>query len=145
MTAHSDTTFLTEPAIESRRLPQLPRLRPATVANTETVRYLSCPECQKLMNRVNFAKYSGVIMDVCRTHGTFFDRDELHRVITFIRGGGLDNARERARARLVEEQYRLRRMELQGNADRQSVHDPGDVLGRTSDPLHRVFKQLFDL
>ena len=27
----------------------------------ETVRYVPCPECAKLMNRINFAKRSGVI------------------------------------------------------------------------------------
>jgi hypothetical protein len=64
------------------------------------------------MNRVNFARYSGVIMDVCKEHGTFFDRDELRRIVTFIRGGGLDRARDRERERLVEEQQRLRRAQL---------------------------------
>jgi len=122
----------------------VPGGRPATAASTEAVRYLSCPDCQKLMNRVNFARYSGVIMDVCKVHGTFFDRDELHRVISFIRDGGLDSARGRERERLKEEQNRLRRMEFWASADRQSAHDPGDLLGRTSDPLHRAFKQFFD-
>src|SRR4051812_20636064 len=40
------------------------------------VRYLRCPACRDLMNRLNFAKCSGVIVDVCRGHGTWFDRDE---------------------------------------------------------------------
>jgi Zn-finger nucleic acid-binding protein len=78
----------------------------------EKIRYLPCPECTKHMNRVNFARYSGVIMDVCKEHGTFFDRDELRRIVTFIRGGGLDRARDRERERLVEEQQRLRRAQL---------------------------------
>jgi hypothetical protein len=45
------------------------------------------------MNRVNFARCSGVIVDVCRLHGTWFDRDELRHIVEFIRGGGLDKAR----------------------------------------------------
>ena len=76
----------------------VPGERPRAAAAAETVRYLSCPECQKL-NRVNFARYSGVVTDVCRVHGIFFDRDELHKVINFIRDGGLGTARGRARAR----------------------------------------------
>src|SRR6266545_2924899 len=49
----------------------------------EKISYRPCPRCGKMMNRVNFAKYSGVVLDVCRAHGTFFDRDELHRVVAF--------------------------------------------------------------
>jgi Zn-finger nucleic acid-binding protein len=61
----------------------------------EPVRYRPCPACQQRMNRVNYAKRSGVILDVCRAHGLWFDRDELHQVLTFIEKGGLDRARER--------------------------------------------------
>ncbi len=78
----------------------------------EKISYRPCPRCQKMMNRVNFAKYSGVVLDVCRTHGTFFDRDELHRVVSFIQGGGLDRARARDREALIEEERRLRVMQM---------------------------------
>lgn len=46
------------------------------------------------MNRVNYAKRSGVVLDVCKAHGIWFDKDELRRVLVFIAGGGLDRARE---------------------------------------------------
>jgi Zn-finger nucleic acid-binding protein len=61
----------------------------------ERIRYLPCPECGKLMNRVNFAHCSHVVVDVCSLHGTWFDRDELRRIIEFIRAGGLEAARQR--------------------------------------------------
>jgi Zn-finger nucleic acid-binding protein len=60
----------------------------------DPVRYLPCPECHTLMNRVNFAQRSGVIIDTCRGHGTWFDRDELRHIVEFIRAGGLEKARE---------------------------------------------------
>ncbi|MBI3790731.1 MAG: zf-TFIIB domain-containing protein, partial [Gemmatimonadetes bacterium] len=41
------------------------------------IHYRPCPRCTKLMNRVNFARVSKVIVDVCKAHGTWFDRDEL--------------------------------------------------------------------
>src|SRR5579859_6095606 len=50
---------------------------PAAVAtgvsaeDLERVRYLLCPVCRSAMNRVNFGRRSGVIVDVCRTHGTW--------------------------------------------------------------------------
>jgi Zn-finger nucleic acid-binding protein len=72
----------------------------------EEVRYLHCPECHTLMNRVNFAGRSGVIIDACRGHGTWFDRDELPHIVEFIREGGLDQARERERQRLEQERRR---------------------------------------
>ena len=37
---------------------------------------------------------SGVVLDVCKEHGLWFDLDELRRVLAFISAGGLDRARE---------------------------------------------------
>jgi len=59
------------------------------------VRYLPCPLCHATMNRVNFGKVSGVIVDSCRAHGTWFDAGELTRVVAFAAAGGLERTRER--------------------------------------------------
>ena len=72
------------------------------------VRYVRCPQCRELMHRMNFAHCSGVIVDVCRAHGTWFDANELHRIVQFIRDGGLDRSRAKEKAELVEAQRRLR-------------------------------------
>jgi Zn-finger nucleic acid-binding protein len=61
----------------------------------ESVQYAPCPICKRLMNRVNFAHASGVIVDTCTTHGTWFDADELRRVLEFVSAGGLEAARAR--------------------------------------------------
>jgi Zn-finger nucleic acid-binding protein len=68
--------------------------------------YLPCPDCGALMNRSNFARSSGVMLDVCRDHGTWFDRDELRRVIDFVLGGGLEKS---ARKELAQVQAEVRR------------------------------------
>lgn len=81
---------------------------PAGGAIEGSVRYLPCPECRKLMNRVNFAGYSNVVVDVCKRHGTWFDRDELRRVVEFIRSGGLDTARHRELADLEARERQLK-------------------------------------
>ncbi len=60
------------------------------------------------MNRVNFAHCSHVVVDVCIQHGTWFDRDELRRIVEFIRAGGLDQARAREVARLEQERRELK-------------------------------------
>jgi Zn-finger nucleic acid-binding protein len=76
------------------------------------VRYVPCPECGQLMNRVNFARCSGVIVDVCKGHGTWFDCDELSRIVEFIRGGGLDASRAREKQELEEERQRLHHQQM---------------------------------
>jgi Zn-finger nucleic acid-binding protein len=66
-----------------------PRYRLGGGASVLPVRYLRCPVCDALMDRVNFAHRSGVLIDVCREHGTWFDEGELHRVVEFISEGGM--------------------------------------------------------
>jgi Zn-finger nucleic acid-binding protein len=66
----------------------------------KNIRYIPCPVCHNLMNRVNFAHCSHVIVDVCKAHGTWFDKDELRRIVEFIRAGGLEKARVREMAEL---------------------------------------------
>jgi Zn-finger nucleic acid-binding protein len=73
----------------------------------EKVRYLPCPVCQEMMNRVNFANCSHVIVDICKAHGTWFDKDELRRIVEFIRGGGMDRARAMEIQQLEDERRQL--------------------------------------
>jgi Zn-finger nucleic acid-binding protein len=61
--------------------------------------YINCPVCATIMNRKQFSTGSGVIIDVCRDHGAFFDPGELPAVIDFVMRGGLAHARERERER----------------------------------------------
>lgn len=65
------------------------------VPTLDEVRYLPCPQCHSQMNRTNFGKVSGVIVDVCRAHGTWFDGGELTRAVAFAASGGLAKARQR--------------------------------------------------
>jgi Zn-finger nucleic acid-binding protein len=78
------------------------------------VRYLPCPDCTRLMNRTNFAKVSGVIIDVCRQHGVWLDRGELEHIITFVNSGGLAKQRKRELELLAEETRRLHAVQSQG-------------------------------
>ena len=102
------------------------------VREINKVNYIPCPECSQLMNRINFARCSGVIVDVCKGHGTWFDRDELSRIIEFIHQGGLEASRAREKAEIKEERRRL--MEQQATVDsRVSKH-----FRRTDDEDHRL-------
>ena len=64
-----------------------------------------------MMNRVNFAKISGTVIDVCKKHGTFLDRGELQAIVQFIHAGGLDRSRQRLIEDLKEQEQRLKDQE----------------------------------
>jgi Zn-finger nucleic acid-binding protein len=95
-----------------------------TVTDQSKINYVPCPDCEQLMNRINFARCSGVIVDVCKGHGTWFDRDELSRIIEFIRGGGLEASREREKAEIKEERRRL--LDEQRTESRRAMRGFGD-------------------
>ena len=106
------------------------------------VRYRPCIRCGKMMNRMNFGRLSGTIVDVCRGHGTFLDSGELHAVVTFIQQGGLDRTRAREIADLKEEQRRLK--DLQSEAARQARHtDTRMTLGSGTWDANNI-RDLFD-
>jgi Zn-finger nucleic acid-binding protein len=65
---------------------------------TGRVVYRACPQCRQSMVRKNFASVSGVVLDVCGHHGTFFEYGELLAVLDFVRSGGLRLAEEYAQA-----------------------------------------------
>ena len=88
---------------------------PTDETNLErNVRYVPCPVCQTLMNRVAFAHCSHVVVDVCREHGTWFDKDELRRIVEFIRAGGLEQARADQIAELERKGQQLRAAQIGG-------------------------------
>ncbi|HXE59861.1 MAG TPA: zinc ribbon domain-containing protein [Gemmatimonadaceae bacterium] len=79
----------------------------ATIAQPSKVRYVNCPECHKVMNRVNFAHSSGIIIDVCKKHGVWFEKDELHGVLDFVAKGGMQQQRQHDDAQRALEQHAL--------------------------------------
>lgn len=102
---------------------------PARAAVTAgRVTYRPCVRCGKMMNRVNFGRMSGTIVDVCRGHGTYLDPGELHRIVTFIQSGGLDRARARQIDDLREQERKLRDAEARLARERGKA-DPHAALG----------------
>jgi Zn-finger nucleic acid-binding protein len=59
------------------------------------IEYVPCVRCAKLMNRGNFGKISGVIIDRCSKHGVWLDAGELEKIQHFIADGGLDTSRDK--------------------------------------------------
>jgi Zn-finger nucleic acid-binding protein len=102
------------------------------VAQSRVV-YFPCPVCGKIMNRQNFGRASGVVIDVCKGDGTWLQQGELHAVLTFIDTGGLERARDMERIREKEE-AKLRQLEQQ-EPPRASSHSSFSISGfRVEDP-----------
>ena len=99
---------------------------------TSKVNYVPCPECSQLMNRLNFARCSGVIVDVCKQHGTWFDRDELSRIVEFVHGGGLNASRAKEKIEIAEQREQLRQEQLAASLKGSAG------LGITDDDDHRL-------
>jgi Zn-finger nucleic acid-binding protein len=76
------------------------------------LRYIPCLVCGELMCRRQYrhhGAFSGIVVDLCRTHGIWLDQGELPKILDFVRarklpgargtardGSGLDRAPERA-------------------------------------------------
>jgi Zn-finger nucleic acid-binding protein len=109
----------------------------------KNIRYVPCPVCHQLMNRVQFAQCSHVIVDVCAEHGTWFDKQELERAVQFIRAGGMDKARAQQIEQLKDEQRRLSVARLAGTMfeppQSSPIHNRGFEIGSTIGLLFDLF------
>ncbi|MFQ5842957.1 MAG: zf-TFIIB domain-containing protein [Thermodesulfobacteriota bacterium] len=61
----------------------------------DSIQYIPCVRCGALMNRKNFARISGVIIDECKGHGVWLDGGELELIRAFIADGGLERTQDR--------------------------------------------------
>ena len=73
--------------------------------------YRPCPACRTPMNRVNFERVSGILLDRCRDHGIWFDAMELDAVLRWIKLGGEraseDRRQEDERARASQLRFKV--------------------------------------
>lgn len=115
--------------------------------------YRSCPVCRLQMQRKNFGKRSGVIVDWCGAHGTWLDRDELEQIGAFIADGGLraagpgaglsDGGRlsyEQARALIGVESELERERQAQERGGLWTASTPGSGLDRILGLLGKLLR-----
>ncbi len=98
-------------AVVAQKSPTATKSSAPLAGDANRIRYRPCPRCGKMMNRQNFGRLSGAIVDTCSGHGTFLDRGELHQVVRFILDGGFERMRQAELERIREEQRRLRELE----------------------------------
>jgi Zn-finger nucleic acid-binding protein len=100
--------------------------RETAAAPPVKISYVPCPDCKQLMNRSNFARASGVIIDTCKKHGVWFDAEELPKIIAFIQKGGMEIARQRERNEIEQEREQLKE-ERQRLGAESLIMSPRDV------------------
>jgi len=61
----------------------------------DPLQYIPCVRCGQVMNRKNFARISGVIIDECGQHGVWLDAGEIEKIRLFIADGGLEQAQDK--------------------------------------------------
>jgi len=79
-----------EPTVFS--IDELRRLRSVyePLGKIDPVRYVPCPICSDLMNRKTWGSHSGVIVDKCAKHGTWYDEGEIEKIREYISLGGIE-------------------------------------------------------
>ena len=108
------------------------------------INYVPCPDCGQLMNRNNFAKASGVIVDICKQHGVWFDTDELPAIIEFVRKGGMELARQREKHEIEGQRDQIRDEQRKlGILSRRFV-ELGPATGDENQGIRRFIGKLFD-
>jgi Zn-finger nucleic acid-binding protein len=90
------------------------------------------------MNRRNYGRRSGVIVDVCTEHGVWFDFGELSRILAWIRDGGLAHAQQQELANAKEQSRRATTQHWRGAFDEVSPRAPS-----LATLLERALRALF--
>ena len=73
----------------------------------QDVVYVKCPVCDSMMNRLNYGRLSGVIIDYCRDHGYWLDSGELEKIARWVATGGLVKKRQQEIDDLKQQKARL--------------------------------------
>lgn len=103
--------------LEVFSIDELKRLRKLykPLGRIETSGYVPCPVCRELMYRRNWGSYSGVIVDKCSEHGTWYDEGELEKIREYVSLGGIEYEKykldekglDEVNHKLFQEVYRL--------------------------------------
>jgi Zn-finger nucleic acid-binding protein len=110
--------------------------------------YRPCAVCGALMNRQNYGRKSGVILDICGTHGIWFDLDELPRVLAWVQGGGEERAgqleAEEARTEAREQRLETEVRSSLGGGSWGYAEPNRNLLGGLVSLLGESWSNLFD-
>lgn len=107
------------------------------------VKYLECPVCLNIMNRVAFGHRSGVVVDQCKAHGVWLDGGEITHLLEWKRAGGQLLDQQKQAELMLQKQRRPANPRadierLLGQYGRQD--DEGDLLKTVASVIFRLFE-----
>ena len=108
----------------------------------DVIVYRRCPVCQKHLQRRNFQRASGVIMDECVEHGIWLDPGELRQIMEWVKAGGIKKQKRKEEALASESSASTNR-----KAKKQSGHYRYQSETESADPrsTHDRNLDLFDM
>ncbi len=74
---------------ERYNLRLLDQIKNNPLVREREIRYKKCPECGKIMQRINYQSRSGVIIDRCADHGYWLDAGELRQIMEWAKLEGV--------------------------------------------------------
>lgn len=109
------------------------------------VTYIPCPVCGSLMNRINYGRRSGVMIDICSTHGIWLDGGELRQLMEWVKAGGQLLTDEYKFKAQKQKEKKRRTTELYSASHTQSMSAPassGSVIADIADVAIDVLRFL---
>ena len=91
--------------------------------------YKKCPVCSKFMQRRNYEKTSGVIIDVCFKHGIWLDAGELKRIYEWAKAGGMHHSKEQEKNRMLREVHYQKEQSERRRYDARHVEEHSSFAG----------------
>ncbi len=70
---------------EKRDDTQLREILDHPLSREKEIRYKKCPQCRKMMSRINYRQRSGVIIDRCKDCGYWLDGGELRQIMEWAK------------------------------------------------------------
>ncbi len=92
--------------------------------------YRKCVVCSKMMNRQNYGRTSGVVIDLCHNHGVWFDDTELARILSWLRDGGFARSQRRFEEELKQEARQVRFDKAMSFPDQEAAMDRSILIGQ---------------
>lgn len=109
--------------------------------------YIKCPDCGKIMNRVNFGTSSGVVVDRCKEHGIWVDGGELRHLFEWVKAGGklLQQEKEAEQRRVELREIEREKRKLESNSSVGGNYQENSSFRIFGDPLRNSDPDLFDI
>ncbi|TPQ29702.1 zf-TFIIB domain-containing protein [Methylomonas koyamae] len=121
-------------------LPLLQNINRERYQADRPVKYLKCPVCQVLMNRMLYGYQSGVVVNRCKGHGVWLDNGQISHLLEWKKAGGQLLDRKKA----VERQARGR-TETAKTEFRSNYAAPTNQAGGEFEVLETIAEVVFKL